>query len=240
VNTVLPGGYTLRHLAFVFQRSETASSILNSLRYAGTSTAVDLVLGCLAAWLIVRGRARGRAVLDGLAMLPLAVPGLILAAGYVTMTAPGTALEAIGPTVNPFLILVIAYSVRRLPFVVRGVSAGLQQVSPTLEEAARNLGASPARTAARITLPLVAANIIAAAVLSFALAVLEVSDSLILAQAQRFYPITKEIYSQATSGNTDAANIAAALGVYGMVFLGGTLAVAAGLMGRRLGAIFRA
>ena len=95
-------------------------------------------------------------------------------------------------------------------------------------------------TAARITLPLVAANIIAAAVLSFALAVLEVSDSLILAQTQAFYPITKEIYTQATSGNTDAANIAAALGVYGMVFLGGTLAVAAGLLGRRLGAIFRA
>ncbi|MCJ7545118.1 MAG: iron ABC transporter permease [Phycisphaerae bacterium] len=240
VNTVLPSAYTLRHLAFVFQRSETVSSIVNSLKYAGTSTAVDLVVGCLAAWLIVRGRTRGRGLLDGLAMLPLAVPGLILAAGYVAMTAPGTALEPIGPTANPFVILVIAYSVRRLPFVVRGVAAGLQQVSPTLEEAARNLGASPARTAARITLPLVAANIIAAAVLSFSLAVLEVSDSLILAQTQAFYPITKEIYSQATSGNTDAANIAAALGVYGMVFLGGTLAVAAALLGRRLGAIFRA
>ena len=240
VNTALPSEYTWRHLAFVFQRSETVGSILNSLKYAGTSTAVDLVVGCLAAWLIVRGRVRGRGLLDGLAMLPLAVPGLILAAGYVAMTAPGTALEGIGPTVNPFVILVIAYSVRRLPFVVRGVAAGLQQVSPALEEAARNLGAGALRTAARITLPLVAANIIAAAVLCFALAVLEVSDSLILAQSQRFYPISKEIYSQAMSGNVDAANIAAALGVYGMIFLGGTLAVAAGLLGKRLGAIFRA
>jgi iron(III) transport system permease protein len=69
---------------------------------------------------------------------------------------------------------------------------------------------------------------------------LEVSDSLILAQTPQFYPITKEIYSQATSGNVDAANIAAALGVYGMVFLGGTLALASALLGKRLGAIFRA
>ncbi len=240
VNTVLPSDYTGQHLAFVFQRSETVRSIANSLRYAGASTAVDLVLGCLAAWLIVRGRTRGRSVLDALAMLPLAVPGLILAAGYVAMTAPGTMLESIGPTVNPFVILVIAYSVRRLPFVVRGVAGGLQQVSPTLEEAARNLGASPAAAAGRITLPLVAANIIAAAVLTYALAVLEVSDSLILAQTQRFYPITKEIYTQATSGNVDASNIAAALGVYGMIFLGGTLALAGALLGKRLGAIFRA
>jgi len=240
VNTVLPSDYTLRHLAFVVQRPETARSILNSLRYASSSTAVDLLLGCLAAWLIVRGRMRGRSLLDALAMLPLAVPGLILAAGYVAMTAPGTALQSIGPAVNPFIILVIAYSVRRLPFVVRGVSSGLQQVGVSLEEAARNLGASPARTAARITAPLIMANIIAAAVLTFAFAVLEVSDSLILAQTQQFYPITKEIYTQATSGNTDAANIAAALGVYGMAFLGGTLAVAAALLGKRLGAIFRA
>jgi len=240
INTVLPSEYTWRHLAFVLQRSETVRSIANSLRYAGVSTVVDLTFGCLAAWLIVRGRTRGRTLLDALAMLPLAVPGLILAAGYVAMTAPGTVLEAIGPTVNPFAILVIAYSVRRLPFVVRGVAGGLQQVSPSLEEAARNLGASPAGAAARITLPLVTANIIAAAVLTFAFSMLEVSDSLILAQTPQFYPITKEIYSQATSGNVDAANIAAALGVYGMVFLGGTLALASALLGKRLGAIFRA
>jgi iron(III) transport system permease protein len=240
VNTVVPSDYTLRHLAFVLERPETTNSIVNSLKYAGASTVVDLVLGCLAAWLIVRSRVWGRTLLDALVMLPLAVPGLILAAGYVAMTAKGTWFEAIGPKNNPFWILVIAYSMRRLPFVVRGVTAGLQQVSPALEEAARNLGASRTRTAFSITLPLILANVIAAGVLAFAFAVLEVSDSLILAQLPKDYPITKQIYAQAVSGNTDAANIASALGVYGMVFLGGTLALAAALLGRRLGAIFRA
>ena len=240
VNTILPTAYTLEHLRFVITRPETYNCILNSLVYAGTSTAVDVVLGCVAAWLLVRTRIRGRTILDGLVMLPLAVPGLILAAGYVAMTAGGGPLAKIGPGGNPFVILVIAYSIRRLPFVVRGVSAGLEQVPVALEEAGRNLGGSRLRIALRITLPLIAANLIAACVLTFAFAMLEVSDSLILAQQQEHYPITKEIYRQAASGNIDATNVASALGVYGMLLLGATFAVAGALMGRRLGAIFRA
>ncbi|MDK1031760.1 MAG: iron ABC transporter permease [Planctomycetia bacterium] len=240
VNTILPTRYTLEHLSFVLTRPSTYNSILNSLRYAGVSTAIDLAFGCVAAWVIVRARVRGKTVLDGLSMLPLAVPGLILAAGYVAMTAPGTPLEAIGPLKNPFAILVIAYAVRRLPFVVRGVSAGLEQVPEALEEAARNLGASRLRTALRITAPLIAANILAAGVLAFAFAMLSVSDSLILAQVSKHYPITKQIYILATSGTEDAANVASALGVFGMAFLGVTLGLASALLGKRLGAIFRA
>ena len=67
-----------------------------------------------------------------------------------------------------------------------------------------------------------------------------VRDSLMLAQLPQSYPITKEIYTQAASGNPDAANIASALGVYGMLLLGGTMAIASALLGKRLGAIFRA
>jgi iron(III) transport system permease protein len=240
VNTILPTAYTWKHLWFIVNRPATYNSILNSLMYAGTSTAIDIVFGCIAAWLLIRVRVRGRTVLDGLVMLPLAVPGLILAAGYVAMTAEGMWLERIGPMRNPFMILVIAYSVRRLPFVVRGVSAGLQQVPVALEEAGRNLGAGRLSTIVRITLPLVAANVIAAGVLTFAFAMLEVSDSLILAQQRVHYPITKEIYKQWASGNLDAPNVAAALGVWCMLLLGGTYAVAGSLMGKRLGAIFRA
>ena len=240
VNTVLPSSYTLKHMSFVITSDETTRSIMNSLRYAGVSTAIDIVLGSAIAWLIVRSKIAGRTLLDGLAMLPLAVPGLILAAGYVAMTASGP-LEAIGPTKNPFMILVIAYSVRRLPFVVRGVSAGLQQVPESFEEAARNLGASKVSAVMRITVPLITANIIAAGVLTFAFAMLEVSDSLILAQTSDYYPITKRIYRLAKSaGSPEAINQAAALGVYGMGLLGGTMGLASALLGRRLGAIFRA
>lgn len=181
-------------------------------------------------------------------MLPLAVPGMILAAGYVAMTARnwtggwlGEQLVAIGPGRNPFWLLVIAYAVRRIPFMVRGVSAGLQQVPVSLEEAARNLGSSQASAIRRITLPLISANILAAGVLTFTFAMLEVSDSLILAQTQDHYPITKQIYDLAAStGSPQTGYQAAALGVYGMVMLAATMAIAGALLGRRLGAIFRA
>lgn len=241
VGSILPTSYTTRHLTHVFKSPSTYRSIFNSLKYASVSTGIDVVVGCLVAWLVVRARIAGRTALDSLAMLPLAVPGLILAAGYVALTVKGGPFAAIGPTRNPFVILVIAYSVRRLPFVVRSVSAGIQQVPESLEEAARNLGAGRLATALRITFPLVLPSVIAATVLTFSFAILEVSDSLILAQVQSDYPITKQIYALAVStGAQNATNEAAALGVYGMLLLAGAMGVASLLLGRRLGTVFRA
>ncbi len=241
INTILPTSYTTRHLVYVLEGADTMGSIVNSLQYAGVATVVDILLGSLAAWVVVRSRIYGRTALDSLCMLPLAVPGLILAAGYVALTAPGTRLEAFGPTQNPFVILCVAYSIRRLPFVLRGVSAGLQQIPESMEEAARNLGASRFMTTMRITLPLISANIIAASVLTFSFHMLEVGDSLILAQTADYYPITKQIYRLAVStGSPDATSQAAAMGVYGIALLGVTMGTASMLLGRRLGMVFRA
>jgi iron(III) transport system permease protein len=238
MNTVLPTEWTLEHMRYVLRRPQSYNSIINSLRYSSAATVLGLAVGGAIAWLVVRSRAIGRTVLDTLSMLPLAVPGMIMAAGYVIITAPGTALAAIGPRGNPFMILVIAYAVRRLPFVVRGISAGLQQIPPELEEASRNLGAGPNRTAWRITLPLLTASIVAAVILTFSFSMLEVSDSLMLAQRQADYPITKEIYTQAT-GLEEAMPRAAAMGVYAMGLLAATMTATTLLLGRRLGAIFR-
>jgi iron(III) transport system permease protein len=240
IKTILPERYTLEHLRFVLEQGEPRRAVLNSLMYAGLSTGLDLVIGSAAAWMLVRRRLPGARVLDLCLMLPLAVPGVILAAGYIAMTAPGRLFEAIGPMRNPTMLLVIAYTIRRAPFVVRGVTAGLQQIPETLEEAARNLGATAAQAVRKITVPLIAANLIASGLLTFSYAMLEVSDSLVLAQLRVHYPITKEIYTQAYSANADAMQIAASLGLLGMLVLGGSLAAAAVLMGKRLGAVFRA
>jgi iron(III) transport system permease protein len=165
-------------------------------------------------------------------MLPLAVPGLVMAAGYVAITLPNTPLAAIGPTRNPTVLLIIAYTIRRLPYMVRSVSAGLQQTSETLEEAAQNLGAPRWKAVLRITVPLVMANILAGAILSFSFNMLDVSDSLILAQTKEFYPITKQLYELVNIGTT--TNMAAALGVYGMGLLTATLIAANVLLGRKM------
>ena len=236
--TVIPQRYTLENFALALGHPLTVPAIANSLRFASISTLIDLVLGVAIAYVVVRSKVAGRQVLDFLAMLPLAVPGLVLAFGYLAMAQEGKLFSFLNPTRDPTLLLIIAYSVRRLPYVVRAAAAGFQQTSETLEEAAQNLGAPPLRAMLRITLPLITANLIAGGLLAFAFAMLEVSDSLILAQKQAYYPITKAIM-ELFQLLGDGKFIASALGVWAMVFLGVVIAGLSLLLGRKLGALFR-
>ena len=95
--------------------SLTLPSIQNSLKYASLATLVDVVLGIAIAYVVVRTKLPGREVLDAIAMLPLAVPGIVLAFGYLAMTQERKHVRALNPIKDPLPILVIAYSVRRLP-----------------------------------------------------------------------------------------------------------------------------
>ncbi len=238
--TVLPSGYTLQHYHDALSHSLTVPSIQNSLHYAGVATVLACILGVAIAWVTVRTRLAGRHLLDALTMLPLAVPGLVLAFGYLAMTREGQPFHWLIKWAggSPVLLLIVAYCIRRLPYVVRSASAGLQQTSVSLEEAAQNLGCSPGRTIRKITLPLIAASLVAGALLAFSFSMLEVSDSMILAQQREHYPITKAIYELIGNlGNGEA--LAAALGVWAMIFLTITLLGASMILGRKLGALFR-
>ena len=233
--TVLPSEFTIRFYREVFSHDLTLLSIKNSLLLSSLSTIIDIVLGVTIAYLLARKRVPGRDVLDALAMLPLALPGLVVAFGYVAAFS-ATPLD---PRINPVPLLVIAYAVRRLPYMVRAAYAGFQQSSVVLEEAAMNLGASPLKTLYQITFPLVFANLVAGAVLAFSFAMLEVSDSLILALKEPYYPITKAIY--ALLGRiADGPYIASAMGVLGMLLLAASLFIAGRFFGRRMGELFRA
>jgi iron(III) transport system permease protein len=236
--TVLPVALKFDHYLEALGDPFVVPSIKNSLFYASFATLVDLVLGIAIAWVIVRSTIKGRALLDGLVMLPLAVPGLVLAFGYLALTQEGRPLRfLIGSGGSPALLLIVAYAVRRLPYVVRSAVAGLQQSNPALEEAARSLGAGWFNTLRKVSLPLIGANLAAGCILAFAFAMLEVSDSLILAQQVEYYPITKTIYSLLSSlGN--GHELAAALGTWAMVFLSIAIAGAAALGGKR-GGLFR-
>jgi iron(III) transport system permease protein len=236
--TVLPSGWTLDHYRAGLGHSLTVPSIINSLKYAGISAALDLVFGVGIAYVVVRTSFAGRHLLDTVAMLPLAVPGLVLAFGYMSMSQEGKAFAFLNPTRDPTALLVIAYAVRRLPYVVRSAAAGLQQTSVTLEEAAQNLGAPPLRALAKITLPLITANVVAGGLLAFSFAMLEVSDSLILAQKSVDFPITKAIY-ELFQLLGEGRFVASALGVWAMVFLGITIFAAMRILGKKLGALFR-
>ena len=237
--SILPESMTMHHYGEALSHPLIVPSIQNSLIYATGSTIIDLILGTAIAWVVVRSTIRGRVILDAIMMLPLAVPGLVLAFGYIAVTQKGEPLHwLVGDANNPLFLLIAAYAVRRLPYVVRAAVAGLQQSNITLEEAARSMGASPLRTLKRVAIPLIGANLIAGGILAFAFAMLEVSDSLILAQQAEHFPITKAIYSLlSTLGN--GHELSAALGVWAMIFLGISIMGAFVILGKRGGSIFR-
>ncbi len=245
--SVLPREFTIAHFDQALTSDLASSAITMSLLLASVAVAIDLFLGVLIGYVLVRTQVWGRGLLDALCMLPLAVPGLVMAFGFVALSLrwpfgkgnPLEALSVVGSDPNPVPFLIAAYAIRRLPYIVRATVAGLQQTSGQLEEAAMNLGASRVTAVRRVIVPLIAANLIAGALLAFSFAMLEVSDSLILAQQERHYPITKAIFAFANR-LADGPHVAAAMGVWGMALLAVTLVGASVLMGKRLGAIFRA
>lgn len=247
--SVLPRAYTGANFVEAIGHEMTLNAVRNSLSFSMLAVAVNILLGIGVAWVVVRGRSRFRGVLDSLAMIPLAVPGLVMAFGYLAIgnwlgNKQGVLDSAVLRSFldvreNPTLFLVIAYAVRRLPYMVRAAVAGLQQTSVTLEEAAANLGASPFRVAKRITMPLIAANLVAGVLLAFSFSMLEVSDSLILAQKIDFYPITKTIFEMFQLIGV-GRHQAAALGLWAMGFLTIAIAGSSILLGKKLGALFRA
>ena len=232
--TILPEHYTLEHYQNVLSTELPVIGIKNSLLFSGISTVVDLVLGVLIAYVIVRKVVPFTQVLEGITMMPLALPGIVLAFGYV-VTFTGTKID---PFVNPMPLLIIAYAIRRLPYMVRAAIAGLMQTSRSLEEASMVFGASRFTTLRRITMPLIAANLVAGCLLCFSYAMLDVSDSLILAMKDRVYPLTKAIYSLFLEQGRGELT-ASALGVIGMVILAGCLLGASRVLGQKMGELFR-
>lgn len=234
VMTPVPDELTLEHLLALTRHPITTVSIRNSFLYSLASTAIDIAFGVTLAYVLTRRKIPFKSLLDVLVMMPLAIPGIVLAFGYVGCFF-GTALD---PRVNAMPLLIISYAVRRLPYAFRACYAGFQQVSTTLEEASMSLGASPLRTTLKITLPLIYPHLVTGATLTFAFAMLEVSDSLILALNPSDFPITKAIYVLSKRVG-DGPRIASAMGVLGMAILAFSLVVASRLLGRRFNELFR-
>lgn len=232
--TILPDRWTIQYFRQLFVYSLTATSIRNSLFYSSASAFLDILLGLAIAYIVVRKKAPLPHWLDSVAMLPLAIPGIVVAFGYIGAFAN----SPLDPRRNPVPLLIVAYAIRRLPYMVRACYAGLQQVSETLEEASLNLGASPFWTFVKVTLPQIVPHLIAGGIMAFAFAMLEVSDSLILAFEQRYFPITKAIYAL-FNRLEGGVQMASAMGVLGMLVLAISMAISIRLMGKQMGEVFK-
>ena len=165
------------------------------------------------AWLILRSRMPLVKSLDFIATASLAIPGLVLAIGYLR-TFKGIEINGVALT-GSWLLIMLAYAIRRLPYALRACVAALQQVHVSLEEAALNLGATQTRVARRIVLPLMAGGILAGFVTSFITAAVELSATILLTSSQGQAPMSYGIYlyMQSIAGRGPGA----ALGVLALI-----------------------
>ena len=213
--TVLPSAWTFTHFYEVLSHPMTSHSLLVSIGLSLFASVLTVIFGFATAYLTARTRGFSSRAFELLSIIPLAIPGIVFAFGYIGAFA-GTFLDN---RINPFPLLIAAYSVRRLPAMVRSSSAGLAEANISLEEAAHVLGASPFYTTRRILIPLISRHLFVGAILTFAYSMIEVSDSILLAMEVQFYPVSKAIY--ALTARPDGLELACALGaiVMGIMLL---------------------
>ena len=211
--SVLPDSYTLAHYGTVFGDSKLM--IYNTLKYCLMAAGLDVLLGTAIAYLIYRTQLPARQWLDYLASIALAIPGLVLAIGYLRLFKGVNVPFTDTPMVATWFLIMIAYAVRRLPYALRSCMAALQQVHISLEEAANSLGAGKISTVRRVMVPLMMGGILAGFVTSFITAAVELSATILLTSAQSQAPMSYGIYlyMQSVSGRGPGA----ALGVIAVV-----------------------
>ena len=190
--SVLPEQFTLAHYATVF--GDSTQMIWNTLLYCGVAALIDVVIGAAIAYIVLRTQIPGRQVLDHLVTVALAMPGLVLGIGYLRAFRGVELPFDMGTLTASWLIFVIAYSVRRLPYALRSCMAALTQVHPALEEAAQNVGANRWRTIRKIVVPLMMGGLLAGFVTSFITAAAEISETILLTSRESLAPMSYGIY----------------------------------------------
>jgi len=174
---ILPAHSILANFHAIVSDPGLRRAITNSLSYLGEAIVFVALLGFMTGYAIARARLPGTSLLDVLASLPLAVPGLVVAFSYFVFFSKYSLYGFFDPFLNPGHVLVLAYIIRKMPFTVRSVFTAVIQTPEELEEAARSLGARRARVIRRIVLPLVWHGIVAGILLSSIYILSEVSVS---------------------------------------------------------------
>ncbi len=192
---VLPPEYTLDNYRRLFSEAELWKPIVNSVSMALIATAANVVICFLAAYLIVLRRFSGRKLLELLVALPWAIPATAIALGLAATFNRNDIASFRVLLVGTFWILPLAYFIRDIPLVASAVESSLKQMDPSLEDAARGLGASWLLTMWRVIIPAAKPGLVAGALLAAVTAVGEFVASVVLfTHANR--PISMEILAQ--------------------------------------------
>jgi iron(III) transport system permease protein len=192
---VLPPQYTLENFTRLARDPQLWLPVRNSISMAVIATIANIVVCFVAAYLLARRRFAGRRLLQLLVVLPWAIPATAIAIGLASTfdrTAPAQLRLLL---VGTFWILPLAYFVRGIPLVTSAVESSLRQMDPSLEDAARGLGASWWLAMRRVVIPAARPGLAAGATLAAITAVGEFVASIVLyTHANR--PISMEILAQ--------------------------------------------
>jgi spermidine/putrescine transport system permease protein len=155
-------GFSLRWYEELIGTPQLRAAVLKSLSIASLTAIITLILGASASLAWLRFGRGGRLLIEALSVTPIALPGLFVGVSLLVLFAQaGVQLST--------LTIVISHVVIAIPILIVAMRARLTLFDPSLEEAARDLGASQAQTFARVTLPLIAPTLISAAILAFAI-----------------------------------------------------------------------
>lgn len=185
----LPSGYTLKHYQTIFTSS--MGNIQNSLILAFGALVLSVVIATFVSYFVVRQKATK---LDFLTNIPLIVPGIAFGIALIQTfnTAP---LQLTGTA----LLLIIAYTIRRLPYMIRSTMGTMRAIKQDIEEAAINLGATPLTAAITIIGPLMLPGIAAGSLLVFITVIKETSISILIAPAE-WAPMSLAIFQNILRG----------------------------------------
>lgn len=207
----------------LFRQPFTAISIQNTLTYAAAAATLAMSVGIVIAYLVNRKLVRFHRILGFIPMVPLAIPGIVIAVGiFAAYSRPPIVLYGTA------LMLIVAFTTRFLPIAFSNSGNIFKSINPELELAARNLGASQITTVQKITVPLVKRGLISGWILVFILSVRELSCAILL-YTNRTQVISTALFQLVTEGSYERV---AALGIVMLVIVFSAIGIAYRLLGK--------
>lgn len=190
--------FTLDHYIYAFSVGKKA--IIDTTVLALIATPLTGIIGMIIAYLVVRKRFIGRSFIDFTSMLSIAVPGTVVGIGFVlAFNSPPFAITGTA------LIIIIAFISRSMPVGIKAGVNSLQQIDPSIEEAAHDLGANSYKVFTSITLPMIKSAFIGGLVYSFIKSMTSLSAVIFLISA-KYNLITIAVLDQVEVGRFGTAS----------------------------------
>jgi iron(III) transport system permease protein len=174
--------------------------IFNSFFLATTATLIGVLFGLLVSYLLVRRRGTVSYLLDVLVMLPLAIAGTVQGIALAATYNKGLIVLT-----GTWMILVLAYFIRKVPYSIKTTASLLQQIDPSIEEASINLGVPPVRSFLRVVMPIMLPGIIAGAIIMWVTTLAELSTTIVLYYGP-WATMTVEVFQRIGSGDFGPAS----------------------------------